>query len=122
MAALYEALLPAPEYWDRRTCSSFEDWKEAVAASTVVYVGNLNFFTTEEELYEVRDSSCGYTAARVEPTFWVDKLPCCVWWRVTLQLASQTGSVQRIVMGLNRLTKAPCGFAFIQFLTSREAE
>lgn len=54
MAALYEALLPAPEYWDRRTCSSFEDWKEAVAASTVVYVGNLNFSTTEEELYEVR--------------------------------------------------------------------
>ncbi|CDJ47951.1 nuclear cap-binding protein, putative [Eimeria brunetti] len=88
MAELYEALEKVPTYYDRRTCTSLEDWKEAVRTSRAVYVGNLNYFTTEEELYE---------------------------------LASHAGSVDRIIMGLNRLTRAPCGFAFVTFRSPKEA-
>ncbi|CDI80030.1 nuclear cap-binding protein, putative [Eimeria praecox] len=89
MAELYEGLEKVPTYYDRRTCSSLEDWKEAIRTSRAVYVGNLNYFTTEEELYE---------------------------------LVSHAGSVDRIVMGLNRLTRAPCGFAFVLFRSPREAK
>ncbi|CDJ56397.1 nuclear cap-binding protein, putative [Eimeria maxima] len=89
MAELYEGLEKVPTYYDRRTCTSLEDWKEAVQSSRAVYVGNLNYFTTEEELYE---------------------------------LVSHAGSVDRIVMGLNRLTRAPCGFAFVLFRTPQEAK
>ncbi|KAL8429813.1 hypothetical protein ACSSS7_006311 [Eimeria intestinalis] len=53
MAELYAGLEELPTYYDKRTCSSLEDWNEAVRNSRVVYVGNLNYFTTEEELYEV---------------------------------------------------------------------
>ncbi|KAL8451321.1 hypothetical protein Emed_002049 [Eimeria media] len=88
MAELYAGLEEVPTYYDKRTCSSLEDWNEAVRTSRAVYVGNLNYFTTEEELYE---------------------------------LASHAGSVDRIVMGLNRLTRAPCGFAFVFFRSSQEA-
>ncbi|XP_026194149.1 nuclear cap-binding protein subunit 2 [Cyclospora cayetanensis] len=88
MAELYLGLKKVPTYYDRKTCSSLEDWNEAVRNSRAVYVGNLNYFTTEEELYE---------------------------------LARHAGSVDRIVMGLNRLTRAPCGFAFIFFRSPREA-
>lgn len=53
MAELYSGLEKVPTYYDRRTCTSLEDWNEAVRNSRAVYVGNLNYFTTEEELYEV---------------------------------------------------------------------
>ncbi|CDJ67595.1 nuclear cap-binding protein, putative [Eimeria necatrix] len=89
MAELYSGLEKVPTYYDRRTCTSLEDWNEAVRNSRAVYVGNLNYFTTEEELYE---------------------------------LASHAGSVDRIVMGLNRLTRAPCGFAFVIFRSPQEAK
>lgn len=56
MAELYADLEEVPTYYDKRTCSSLEDWNEAVRNSRVVYVGNLNYFTTEEELYEVSET------------------------------------------------------------------
>ena len=40
----------------------------------------------------------------------------------SVQLVSHAGSVDRIVMGLNRLTKAPCGFAFVVFRSPEEAK
>ena len=41
---------------------------------------------------------------------------------LSVQLVSHAGSVDRIVMGLNRLTRAPCGFAFVLFRTPQEAK
>ncbi|KAL8451074.1 hypothetical protein Emag_002947 [Eimeria magna] len=100
MAELYAGLEEVPTYYDKRTCSSLEEWNEAVRTSRAVYVGNLNYFTTEEELYEETELELI---------------------RVYAQLASHAGSVDRIVMGLNRLTRAPCGFAFVFFRSSQEA-
>jgi nuclear cap-binding protein subunit 2 len=50
-------------------------------ASTTLYVGNLSFYTTEEQIYE---------------------------------LFSKAGDIKRIIMGLDRNQKTPCGFCFVE--------
>lgn len=44
---------PAAQYRDRRFDGTQEKFEEALQTSTTVYVGNLSFFTTEEQIYEV---------------------------------------------------------------------
>ncbi|KAK2075726.1 Nuclear cap-binding protein subunit 2 [Prototheca wickerhamii] len=44
---------PAAQYRDRRFDGTQEKFEEALRTSTTVYVGNLSFFTTEEQIYEV---------------------------------------------------------------------
>lgn len=66
-------------------------WKaliRAVRTSTTLYVGNLSFYTTETQIYE---------------------------------LFSRTGSVKRVIMGLNRHTKTPCGFCFVEYFNHDDA-
>ncbi len=46
-----------------------------------MYVGNLSFYTTEEQIHE---------------------------------LFSKAGEVKRIIMGLDRFKKTPCGFCFVE--------
>ena len=50
--------------------------------SCTLYVGNLSFYTTEEQIYE---------------------------------LFSRAGDLKRIVMGLDKVKKTPCGFCFIEY-------
>jgi nuclear cap-binding protein subunit 2 len=50
-------------------------------ASATLYVGNLSFYTTEEQIYE---------------------------------LFSKCGDIKRIIMGLDRNKKTPCGFCFAE--------
>lgn len=50
--------------------------------STTLYVGNLSFYTTEEQIYE---------------------------------LFSKCGDIKRIVMGLDKYKKTPCGFCFLEY-------
>ncbi|CAF1079903.1 unnamed protein product [Adineta steineri] len=57
--------------------------------STTLYVGNLSFFTTEEQIHE---------------------------------LFSRAGDVKRIIMGLDKTTKTPCGFCFVEYYTRNDAE
>ncbi len=57
--------------------------------STTLYVGNLSFFTTEEQIHE---------------------------------LFSRSGDVKRIIMGLDKTTKTPCGFCFVEYYTRQDAE
>lgn len=45
-------------------------------------MGNLSFYTTEDQIYE---------------------------------LFSMCGEVRRVVMGLDRLKKTPCGFCFVEY-------
>ncbi|CBZ51106.1 putative nuclear cap-binding protein [Neospora caninum Liverpool] len=89
MSRLYASLKGRDTYYDRRSANSLEEWKAKVARSCVVYVGNLNFSTTEDELYEV---------------------------------FSHAGLVRRVVMGLNRQTRSPCGFAFVEYFRPRSAQ
>ncbi len=50
--------------------------------STTLYVGNLSFYTTEEQIFA---------------------------------LFSLAGDIKRIVMGLDRHKKTPCGFCFVEY-------
>ncbi|KAJ8308358.1 hypothetical protein KUTeg_013232 [Tegillarca granosa] len=54
-----------------------------------MYVGNLSFFTTEEQIYE---------------------------------LFGKCGDIKRIIMGLDKIKKTPCGFCFVEYYTREESE
>ncbi|KAF0713432.1 Aste57867_4333 [Aphanomyces stellatus] len=77
------------EYWDRRTFSSLEEQQEAMRNSSTLYVGNLSFFTSETQIYE---------------------------------LFSVVGPVKAVIMGLNQLTKTPCGFCFVEYFAKEHAQ
>jgi nuclear cap-binding protein subunit 2 len=61
---------------------------DPLADATTLYVGNLSFYTTEEQVYE---------------------------------LFSKCGEIKRLVMGLDRFHKTPCGFCFVEYFTHQEA-
>ncbi|TPX36264.1 hypothetical protein SmJEL517_g01667 [Synchytrium microbalum] len=58
MSSLVPSLAAPSDYRDRRYKGTDEDYWRAVAESTTLYVGNLSFFTTEEQIYELF-SKCG---------------------------------------------------------------
>jgi nuclear cap-binding protein subunit 2 len=97
MAELYGAILAEEEkitkygqkkYWDRSGYSSLEEQERAESISSTLYVGNLSFFTTETQLFE---------------------------------LFSRVGTVKKIIMGLDRFKKTPCGFCFVEYCSHEEA-
>ncbi|CAJ0921666.1 6900_t:CDS:2 [Entrophospora sp. SA101] len=59
-----------------------------LANSTTLYVGNLSFYTTEEQIYE---------------------------------LFSKAGEIKRIIMGLDKFQKTPCGFCFVEYYSHKDA-
>ncbi|OXU19132.1 hypothetical protein TSAR_002796 [Trichomalopsis sarcophagae] len=62
---------------------------ELLKTSTTLYVGNLSFYTTEQQVYEVF-------------------LKC--------------GDIKRIIMGLDKYKKTPCGFCFVEYYSRVDAE
>ncbi len=78
-----------PPRRDRRFEGDQAAFDALLAASTTVYVGNLSFFTTEDQIHEV---------------------------------FSKAGDVKRIVMGLDKQRRTPCGFAFVVYYTRADAE
>lgn len=90
MSTLLKVLNPAAtQYKDRRFEGSEDDWENAIGTSATVYIGNLNFFTREEQIYDI---------------------------------FSRVAHVKRVVMGLDKNSKTPCGFAFVIFYTRKAAE
>ncbi|THH10783.1 hypothetical protein EW145_g1088 [Phellinidium pouzarii] len=67
---------------------------ELLSKSSTLYVGNLSFYTTEEQIYEL-----------------FSKCAC----------PEEGGGVKRIIMGLDRNTRTPCGFCFVEYYTNVEA-
>ncbi|KAF4875984.1 Nuclear cap-binding protein subunit 2 [Colletotrichum siamense] len=65
-----------------------EPAEDPLAHATTLYVGNLSFYTTEEQVYE---------------------------------LFSKCGEIKRLVMGLDRFNKTPCGFCFVEYYTHQDA-
>ena len=61
---------------------SREDYESKLSQSATLYVGNLSFYTSEEQIYE---------------------------------LFSLCGEVKRVIMGLDRQHKTPCGFCFVEY-------
>lgn len=74
---------------DSRARSSPIEQQMAIAQSSTLYIGNLSFYTTEEQMYEL-------------------------FARVTHVVGG--GGIKRIIMGLDRNTKTPCGFAFVEYV------
>ena len=66
-----------------------EEYHEALKKSSTLYIGNLSFFTKEEQI---------------------------------MALFSECGEVVSIKMGLNKKTKKPCGFCFVEFSQRKEAQ
>ncbi len=53
MSELYHSEeAPQNIYWDRRYYTTFEEQEEALKGSSTLYVGNLNFRTTEQQMEE----------------------------------------------------------------------
>lgn len=71
----------------RKNPNGLEELRQSVRSGTV-YVGNLSFYTSEEQIYE---------------------------------LFSKCGTIQRIVMGLDRFKFTPCGFCFVIYTKPEEA-
>ncbi|KAF7304609.1 Nuclear cap-binding protein subunit 2 [Mycena kentingensis (nom. inval.)] len=67
---------------------------DLLAKSTTLYIGNLSFYTTEEQIYELF-SKC------TSP--------------------EDGGGIKRIIMGLDRNSRTPCGFCFVEYYTNAEA-
>ncbi|KAL5989474.1 Nuclear cap-binding protein subunit 2 [Asimina triloba] len=76
-------------YRDRRFAGTQEEYDQALQASVTVYIGNMSFYTTEEQVYE---------------------------------LFSRAGEIKKIIMGLDKNTKTPCGFCFVIYYSRQDAE
>ncbi|KAJ3047574.1 Nuclear cap-binding protein subunit 2, partial [Rhizophlyctis rosea] len=88
MTSLVPSLGAPSSYRDQRYIGTTEKLARELATSTTLYVGNLSFYTTEEQIYE---------------------------------LFSKVGDIKRIIMGLDREQKTPCGFCFVQYHTRSAA-
>jgi len=62
MAHLYNVGKPLSQYKDRQFDGTLEEYRRALEESTTLYVGNLNFYTTEEQILEVF-GKCGEVAS-----------------------------------------------------------
>ncbi|OAA65750.1 small subunit of nuclear cap-binding protein complex [Niveomyces insectorum RCEF 264] len=74
-----------PRDGDEETNEPSED---PLRHATTLYVGNLSFYTTEEQVYE---------------------------------LFAMCGEIKRLIMGLDRFNKTPCGFCFVEYYTHQDA-
>ncbi|KAL6054351.1 Nuclear cap-binding protein subunit 2 [Balamuthia mandrillaris] len=88
MAELYQETEPPKQYRDVRFYSTDEEHQRALDQSTTLYVGNLSFYTSEEQIHA---------------------------------LFSRCGEIKRIIMGLDRINKTPCGFCFVEYYTREDA-
>ncbi|XP_033920039.1 nuclear cap-binding protein subunit 2 isoform X1 [Neopsephotus bourkii] len=70
------------QYRDQHFRGSRQLQEKSLKVSSTLYVGNLSFYTTEEQIHE---------------------------------LFAKCGDVKRIVMGLDKIKKTPCGFCFVEY-------
>ncbi|KAF9365557.1 nuclear cap binding complex subunit [Mortierella sp. NVP85] len=88
MASIVQSLSVPSAYKDQQYQGTSVQLAQDLANSTTLYVGNLSFYTTEEQIYE---------------------------------LFSKCGEIKRIIMGLDRNQKTPCGFCFVEYYHHSDA-
>ena len=76
-------------YRDQHFKGSRGDQERLLHNSTTLYVGNMSYYTTEEQIYE---------------------------------LFGKCGEVKRVVMGLDKFKRTPCGFCFVEYYAKEDAE
>ncbi|KAI4333926.1 hypothetical protein L6164_018676 [Bauhinia variegata] len=89
MASLFKDPAKLSAYRDRRFPGSQEEFEHALQTSATAYVGNMSFYTTEEQVYE---------------------------------LFSRAGEIKKIIMGLDKNSKTPCGFCFVVYYSREDTE
>ncbi|KDQ60754.1 hypothetical protein JAAARDRAFT_31725 [Jaapia argillacea MUCL 33604] len=94
MAHVIQCLDQPSNYKDSQSRVDRQKQNDLLAKSNTLYVGNLSFYTTEEQIYEIF-TKCGSP--------------------------EDGGGVKRIIMGLDRNTRTPCGFCFVEYYTHAEA-
>ncbi|CAO3645801.1 unnamed protein product [Cunninghamella echinulata] len=80
--SLVKLLAVPSSYKDQQYQGTSNQLNNELSSTTTLYVGNLSFYTTEEQIFD---------------------------------LFSKTGEIKRIIMGLNRNQKTPCGFCFVEY-------
>ncbi len=88
LSTLVEDLGAPSSYRDRSYQGTEEELARDLAATATLYVGNLSFYTVEEQIHA---------------------------------LFSKCGPVKRIIMGLDRNSKTPCGFCFVEYFERKGA-
>ncbi len=83
---IVETLGTPSAYRDKKYPTGLAALEKDLQASTTLYVGNLSFYTSEEQIIE---------------SF------------------SKVGEIKRIIMGLDRVKKTPCGFCFVEYYTRK---
>lgn len=76
-------------YRDQHFKGTRQEQEKKLLTSSTLYIGNLSFYTTEEQIHE---------------------------------LFNRAGDIKRIIMGLDKLKKTPCGFCFVEYYTREDAE
>lgn len=82
-----DAVRPS-RYKDRCYEGTDEHYFQELSKSSTLYVGNLSFYTSEEQIYEF--------FCKIAP-------------------------VKKMIMGLDRTFKTPCGFCFIEYYNRNDA-
>lgn len=94
MAQVVSPLDQVSTYKDSQSRLDAQKTQELLERSSTLYVGNLSFYTTEEQIYDLF-SKCASS--------------------------EDGGGVKRIIMGLDRNSRTPCGFCFVEYYTHAEA-
>lgn len=103
------------QYRDRRFSGTQEDFEKCLQESTTLYIGNLSFYTTEEQIYEVPLRLHYSIGLHCSSPLHIDGPSL-------LQVFSRAGDIKRIIMGLDKNQLTPCGFAFVVYYTREDAE
>lgn len=89
MAFFGQGAITVSAYRDQKFKGTKTEQDRLLSHSTTLYIGNLSFYTTEEQIHE---------------------------------LFGRAGDVKRIIMGLDRNKKTPCGFCFVEYYTRVDSE
>ncbi|XP_018573341.1 nuclear cap-binding protein subunit 2 [Anoplophora glabripennis] len=89
MSTITSPSVELSSYRDQHFKGTRAEQDKLLRLSCTLYVGNLSFYTTEEQIYE---------------------------------LFSKCGDIRRIIMGLDKYKKTPCGFCFVEYYTRPDAE
>ncbi|KAG2078102.1 RNA-binding domain-containing protein [Suillus decipiens] len=94
MAHVVQPLDQPSNYKDSQSRIERAKQNDLLSKSTTLYIGNLSFYTTEEQIYELFTKCAS---------------------------PEDGGGIKRIIMGLDRNTRTPCGFCFVEYYTHGEA-
>ncbi|KAJ4558816.1 nuclear cap binding complex subunit [Exophiala dermatitidis] len=91
---------------DRDGAGNKAEEDDELKDATTLYVGNL---------YVQESCQCGvFTRADVKRSFYTTE-------EQIHELFSKCGEIKRLVMGLDRFQKTPCGFCFVEYYTHQDA-